>query len=87
MLRLQSRPSRSRRRSRIAHLALARLAPQLAHRLDDVAHAEHVCLGEETAVRVDGQRAAELEASALDERPTLAALAEPVSSSCCRTSR
>ena len=54
----------------------AGLAAQLAHRLDDVVHAEHVRLREQPAVGVDGQAPPSSMRAVRDERAALAARAE-----------
>ena len=56
--------------------ALPAVPLQLPHQLDDVVHARHVRLGQQAAVRVDRQLAAEPDGAALDEGAALALLAE-----------
>ena len=62
----------------VGDLALAALAPQLAHRLDEQEHPVHagVRVREPAAVRVHRQRAARAELAVLDERAALALGAE-----------
>src|SRR5690606_7530250 len=63
----------------IVHLAIAGLAPQLAHGLDQQEHPPHpgVARGQPAAVRVHRQRSAGADGAGLDEGTTLADGAEP----------
>ena len=62
--------------SRAGDLRRARLAAELAHRLDHVIHAPHVALREQAAVGVHRVAAAELDAAVGDEARRLAGPAE-----------
>jgi hypothetical protein len=60
-------PARHHANLRAVDLALAGFSAQLADGLDDVVHAEHVRLGQQTTVSVDRQLPAQLDAPAGDE--------------------
>src|SRR6185295_20172258 len=61
---------------RVRDLRRAAFTPQLPHELDDVVQARHVRLGQEPAVGVDRETAAQRDRSTLDERAALALAAE-----------